>query len=434
MADYNRFVSYIYLYERGIKTMNTGFAKVESRGGQCRVNITMKNMYHESHVKFSAYMFVRESGKLLGIYMGDLTTQNSSGEFSCVTDSGNIEGSGYGLEDIKGMIIRGENGKIYGTGWDDEALAVDRFMPLGEQKEDSASGHMRAAAALASADMKEEAAASAAPPSAPESDFPGFAAAKPEVSPPSAPATDASAPAPAPRTAAAKPENEAPAPASVPRAAAAKPESDGPEGATSGEVHMTSASAAAPVTQVDTAAPVIAPMTQADMAADGSSPVPMRVLDGGRFNDAVQMECSAQTKSDSKGQQAGEVRPESQAQAPSVLEKIIDQGMRMYPFEDDQITACVRLEPQDIGMLPMQYWRLASNSFLLHGYYSYRHLIMAQRNDGTFIFGIPGVNYERERFMASMFGFDQFKPVRANAREGSEFGYWYMELKNGLSV
>ena len=140
----------------------------------------------------------------------------------------------------------------------------------------------------------------------------------------------------------------------------------------------------------------------------------MLVLDGGRCNDTAQ--------------------PDRNAQPPSVLEKIIDQGMRMYPFEDDQITACVRLEPQDIGMLPMQYWRLASNSFLLHGYYSYRHLIMAQRNDGTFIFGIPGVNYERERFMASMFGFDQFKPVRANAREGSEFGYWYMELKNGLSV
>ena len=53
MADYNRFISYIYLYERGMKTINTGFAKVESRGPQCRIDITMKNMYHESHVKFS---------------------------------------------------------------------------------------------------------------------------------------------------------------------------------------------------------------------------------------------------------------------------------------------------------------------------------------------------------------------------------------------
>lgn len=82
-----------------------------------------KNMYHESNVKFSAYMFVRDSGKLLGIYMGDLNTQNNTGEFSCVTDSGNIEGSGYSLDDVRGMIIRGENGKVYGTGWDDEALA-----------------------------------------------------------------------------------------------------------------------------------------------------------------------------------------------------------------------------------------------------------------------------------------------------------------------
>ena len=28
------------------------------------------------------------------------------------------------------MIIQGDNGKIYGTGWDDEALDVSRFVPM----------------------------------------------------------------------------------------------------------------------------------------------------------------------------------------------------------------------------------------------------------------------------------------------------------------
>ena len=135
MAEYNRFISYIYLYERGIKTINTGFAKVESRGGQCRINVMMKNMYHESHVKFSAYMFVRKGNKLVGIYLGDLKTENNTGEFDKTTDTDNIEGTGYGLEQVAGMIIRGDNGKIYGTGWDDDALNVDAFVPLGEYRE-----------------------------------------------------------------------------------------------------------------------------------------------------------------------------------------------------------------------------------------------------------------------------------------------------------
>ena len=83
--------------------------------------------------------------------------------------------------------------------------------------------------------------------------------------------------------------------------------------------------------------------------------------------------------------------PGSTALSPgsSALEKIMDQGMRMFPFEDDEMTACVRMEPQDIGLLPMPYWRLAGNSFLLHGYYRYRHLIMARKKDGTFVFGVP---------------------------------------------
>ena len=115
--------------------MNTGFAKVESRNGQCRITISMKNMYHKSDVRFLAYMFVRREGRLMGIYLGNLVTQNNTGELDAVTDSENIEGSGYTLEDVKGMIIRGDNGKIYGTGWDDEALNVDTFAPWGRNRQ-----------------------------------------------------------------------------------------------------------------------------------------------------------------------------------------------------------------------------------------------------------------------------------------------------------
>ena len=50
------------------------------------------------------------------------------------------------------------------------------------------------------------------------------------------------------------------------------------------------------------------------------------------------------------------------------------------------------------------------------------------QNDGTYILGIPGINYERENFMAQMFGFHKFKPVRAHIQPGGAFGYWYTEL------
>ncbi len=104
---------------------------------------------------------------------------------------------------------------------------------------------------------------------------------------------------------------------------------------------------------------------------------------------------------------------------------------RMYPFEDNEIAWCVRIEPQDIGLFPMEAWILGNNSFLLHGYYSYRHLIFARMNDKngfSYILGVPGIYHNREKFMARMFGFENFKCVKRKAQRTGEFGYWYIPI------
>lgn len=101
---------------------------------------------------------------------------------------------------------------------------------------------------------------------------------------------------------------------------------------------------------------------------------------------------------------------------------------RIEAFEDDEILECVRIEPQDIGLLPIECWDLANNSFLLHGYYSYRHLVFAKMKWGEGIknaVGVPGIFYNREKFMASMFGFEQFKSIKITEQKTGEFGYWF---------
>lgn len=114
------------------------------------------------------------------------------------------------------------------------------------------------------------------------------------------------------------------------------------------------------------------------------------------------------------------------------VERIFARYPGMYPFEDDEIIECVKLEPQDIGIFPMEKWVLANNSFLLHGYYTYRHLIFAklrgENETEMYILGVPGLYRDRERFMAGMFGFDKFKGVRGTQRDYGEFGYWYMNM------
>lgn len=126
------------------------------------------------------------------------------------------------------------------------------------------------------------------------------------------------------------------------------------------------------------------------------------------------------------------IQMKTQSKEEDRIMKMFIQYPKIYPFEDDEILECVRIEPQDIGVFPMAVWNLANNSFLLHGYYSYRHLIFAkQKKNGKirYIVGIPGIYQNREKFMAQMFGFHDFKTVKRKEQKTGEFGYWLTPIK-----
>ncbi|MDE6568545.1 MAG: hypothetical protein K2K70_12545, partial [Lachnospiraceae bacterium] len=115
--------------------------------------------------------------------------------------------------------------------------------------------------------------------------------------------------------------------------------------------------------------------------------------------------------------------------------KGIDYGKRilmtfpvMRPFPNDQQLACVRIEPQDLGCLPMQMWTLANNHFLLQGYYCYRHLIFMETGKQGYALGVPGVYDRRTSRQAEQFGFVQFRAICNGKQCEGAFGYWIMPL------
>jgi hypothetical protein len=127
------------------------------------------------------------------------------------------------------------------------------------------------------------------------------------------------------------------------------------------------------------------------------------------------------------------MKPEEEGEKPDPPTAIhfFEQYTRIYPFEDNEITSCVKIEPKDIGFLSKDAWTLSNNSFLLHGYYSYQHLIFAKIKDRygcRYILGVPGIYHNRERFMARMFGFESFKSIRKRELRQGDFGYWYIAL------
>ena len=106
---------------------------------------------------------------------------------------------------------------------------------------------------------------------------------------------------------------------------------------------------------------------------------------------------------------------------------------KIQPFEYDGNSEVLTIRPQDIGKLPRENWIYGNNSFLLHGYYHFRYLILVRLEpDGgepRYLIGIPGHYYNSEKYMAAMFGFPNFVLSKKQPPTDGRFGYWYTDIK-----
>lgn len=118
-----------------------------------------------------------------------------------------------------------------------------------------------------------------------------------------------------------------------------------------------------------------------------------------------------------------------------IWEKLKHEHTRILAFDYEDGCEILTIKPQDIGILPRETWVFGNNSFLLHGYYNYRYLILAKllnpQGDPRYILGIPGHFYSNERYMASMFGFPNFVLSKEQPVEDGRFGFWYTDIKLG---
>lgn len=105
-------------------------------------------------------------------------------------------------------------------------------------------------------------------------------------------------------------------------------------------------------------------------------------------------------------------------------EQLLDTYENIHPYGDGRIY--VKLEPKDFVILQSKYQHLVNNSFLLHGFYNYRYIILGKEKD--YYLGVPGVFYEREKMVAQMFGFEAFECPGGNVRAG-EFGYYLRKVE-----
>ena len=127
MAEYRRFVAYVYEYQKEKKGSNCGFVKVEVRGEVCRIELHLQcpGMMPES--KCSVYGFVRNRGLLDGIFLGNCITEEGKAECILETSAGHMGDGEKSLDDMGGMIFVTDKGGFFGTEWDDQPIRPGNF-------------------------------------------------------------------------------------------------------------------------------------------------------------------------------------------------------------------------------------------------------------------------------------------------------------------
>ncbi len=97
------------------------------------------------------------------------------------------------------------------------------------------------------------------------------------------------------------------------------------------------------------------------------------------------------------------------------------------PFDD--FREYIKLDLKDMVLVSEKKYSLVENSFLLHGYYNYNHIILwkKEKTPVKYYIGVPGNFYEKEKQVAVLYGFESFEGVVEPAKEG-DFGYYMTEV------
>lgn len=406
MSEFRRMITYLYLYEQGAKRHNVGFAKIEKRGKNCLIEIHMKNTGHSSP-SIPVYFYARNNQRLPGILIGSMGLSRGNGDFKAVLEEEPFAGTIYSLEDIKGIFLPLSDQVMFVSQWDDSEFVREQFVDLAKeaaaQKEAGKGGQQGKMAGRRGSQQGALAERKNGP--------------------------ETSGTSPAVPTAADERKN---ADGSTglgnpdPDAAAASGHSDIDRELSSGSDFGGSA-APAPHSP-DFGSSVSSPHAPVPDSPEPDSPIGHADLEAAEAAPKRMPSGSSATPFPSQPEQEPEALPENWEQK---WKFILENYPVMTPFAGDEDTICVRLELKDIRLLPRPYWYLGNNSFLLHGFFNYRYLILgAMEKSGKkrWFLGIPGIYQNPERVMATLFGFPEFRNEKSAPVNTGEFGYWFRYL------
>lgn len=385
MADYKRLVSYIYAYPGGVRDKNVGFAKAEVRNGQFKLTVSVKGVYTDTPELFGVYVMVdgkkHQPGGFTLLKTGTVMVNQGIGQYQDLFNPMNINQSGYTFEDISGIALARENEAFYRmfSLWEDCILNT----------EDITFAQPEAAAAsnpVAQADSEE-------------------VSVKEQVN----------------RTTGQEAERKsAEMSGNVREAETVRRNAEDVSENEVEEASVTSKPATPESAQ--------SAGQQADLQQETAQMKAQQV----RAMEAVQELLFRNTNPQGTMPQNTKLQNAKPQEEMPAFEKVFINRDFIDAFEDDYFYDCVEVTPELLKQLPIEDDAVVNNSFLVHGYYNFKHILFGKvcenDNNTRYFIGVPGMYCNRERFMASMFGFCNFKKSHRSDYSNPYFGYWYQEI------
>ena len=450
MSAYHRLISYIYAYEGGIKGKNTGFAKLETRGTSCRIQVSVRRVF--------------AGGSPIGVYLlagqeeiriGTLFVRGGNGEFRAVVNCENIEGSGCNMEECCGLTLHETDSawRAYTTIWEDavaHAAEVDladvtaekvreqeaekeeatrklaenvsgevNSASVGKEKLDEASELTRSGE-MESQDTSTETEKNEAV-NINETDF-GISQPQPEKLEDSNLEIfeDTETMEAVPDISETSDHQEAEI---VQEAQTETPQESFQESNQEAQTETPKESFQESYQEAQTEA-------RRKDSQESTREVRKEALPDSPPDHQEAFQSDSQNQKQSQPDSSKESPKEDPAE--SLWNRLRAAYPKVTAFECSDGCEILVIKPQDIGLLPRENWVYGNNSFLLHGYYNYRYLILARLGKsgerGRYILGVPGHYGNNEKYMAAMFGFDRFVRSTRQPPRDSRFGYWYTDL------
>lgn len=129
MSDYRRFIAYLYEYPNNRKGGCCGFVRVESQNGFCRMDFQIKSPSLPPETSVTVYGFIRRSGRMYGIPLGNLLAGRSSTSGKLFTHSDAIGQTDVTLDELGGLILLCCQTGVIATQWDDLPIQPEFFAP-----------------------------------------------------------------------------------------------------------------------------------------------------------------------------------------------------------------------------------------------------------------------------------------------------------------